>query len=153
MQVDINKKYITQSGKKVIIYEIDESQPIYQVLGCYLNADNVKYTNKWTITGKFSGNHEYSEYDLIEDVEKEFQPINHARQLRIVDYHGMLFGVDKRIAWMSTDYNGATYGHSSKPNLGNLYWRIDDGDAKSSFLGKIDYKGDWKKSLMEIKCD
>ena len=72
------------------------------------------------------------------------------RSYKSFNYFGINLKLpDGGIEYIATDSDGEVYGHFSKPSLrGNGYWVLRD---DSILLGTIEFKGDFKDSLVEVK--
>jgi hypothetical protein len=70
---------------------------------------------------------------------------------RKVNYFGIILQVPIEKYYIATDENGDIYAYSSKPWLGDTYWRGGSFGADVKYLGDVAFEGDWKESLMEIE--
>ncbi|WPJ68511.1 hypothetical protein OMDBNIEC_00025 [Salmonella phage STP-SP5] len=73
-----------------------------------------------------------------------------------VEYFGCTFNVPEWVRWLSTDFDGTTYGYAYKPSLkdGNIKWTPNFEDEEYCEMAQVDLEGiNWRKSLVEVKIN
>ena len=73
-----------------------------------------------------------------------------SKNVRTVDYFDISIDVTCHARFVATDKDGEIWSYSEEPYIDEQrsWWRVDEGGG---MLGHIEYEGDWKDSLLEIK--
>ena len=67
------------------------------------------------------------------------------------NYFGTAITCPKWVKFLATAENGYIYGFPYKPTLGDREWYTADFSCMER-LGLVKFGGDWKESLVEIRC-
>jgi hypothetical protein len=86
-----------------------------------------------------------------EMIDDSFSILKRVDNFKNVNYYGISFNIHPYYIWIATDQNGNTAAYSHKPIIRDGYYDSKDIEGNGLLLGKVDFKGDWRKSLMEIK--
>lgn len=137
--IDLNKKYKTTAGWDVVLFEI--SDKIYGKVN-YFNTEWQVF--QWTLSG--NNRDVDSRYNLVEVPNFEIKNLN----CKCVTYFGYKLYVPVWANWISTDVDGKVWVYVNKPTISITRHLYNDGNG-FPLLPKIEYKGNWRTSLMEIK--
>ena len=144
--IDLNKKYTTVGGYEVVLYDIVDNT----VFGRYLDPEfNIWIPDKWNVlTGKNCSVPTANKWHLVEIVEFNIAATN----TKWVYYYGIGVIVPVWANWICTDKNGTVWCYEDKPEI-REYGEFGNIGSNSVFqvFDKIQYNGDWRTSLMEIK--
>ena len=73
------------------------------------------------------------------------------RSYKSFNYFGINLKLPNRIKYIATDSDGEVYGYYRTPYNDSNSWGTADEDDVYLFLGTIEFKGDFKHSLVEVK--
>lgn len=80
----------------------------------------------------------------------EFRIIARNDDFNTINYYGLTFILDPWYKWIATDSNGHVYAYHYKPYLNDSFFSTGDIHDEGRRIAIVDFKGEWKKSLMEI---
>lgn len=141
--IDLNKKYTTRNGRDVILYDIFGDI----VFGRYYNPALQRwYMCVWPMYSGKCESVSNGDFDLVEV--PEFNIVSH--NIKKVKYFDIELTVPYWAKWIATDADGELVAFENKPlyNFNHWYCEIDRQLTLKEF---VNYDGDWRKSLMEIK--
>jgi hypothetical protein len=72
-------------------------------------------------------------------------------QLKDVNYYGLKFRLRRCDKWIATDFDGLIYSYHNKPSHYEFRFSTYNDHDDGKLLSKVKFKGDWRKSLMEIE--
>lgn len=136
--ISLDKKYKTAAGWDVVLFEISD-----KVYGKVNYCDKEWVVCVWPVNGFYSTN---SVYNLVEVPNFEIKNLN----CKYVNYFGYKLYVPNWANWISIDADGEVWVYVNKPTIG-IARHLQDGDNGFNILPKIEFEGDWRNSLMEIK--
>jgi hypothetical protein len=155
--IDLNKKYKTKTSRLVKLFAIID----HKVFGAIYDSDGILHSAEWDLFGKHKaewdlfGNHNYNNasLDLVEVLDFEIMEIK-LPNTKMVKYCGIDLIINESHTFIATDKSGKIFSYDIEPELmDDNYWGIgDEGEVDYCALAQ-DFKGDWKKSLMEISND
>jgi hypothetical protein len=153
MIIQKDKEYKTLSGDPVEIYKIDVRGD-FPVIGAYQDSKTeIWYSCCWTIEGKeYCIDSEYNANDLVEF--PKFKIIEFvSAATKTIHYFGHTIKIHSAINWIATDDNGFVYGYFGKPILdGDKRWKNIVSAPPCVLIASATYSGDFKNSLMEVRC-
>jgi hypothetical protein len=143
--IDLNKKYKTECNFEVVLTEIFENK----VYGRMLIPTSLTWkAESWSV---IDGSCPYlSSHSLVEVPDFEILEIK-LPNTKMVKYCGIDLIINESHNFIATDKSGKIFSYDIEPELMDCnYWGIgDEGEVDYCALAQ-DFKGDWKKSLMEI---
>jgi hypothetical protein len=144
--IDITKKYKTENGNEVELYEICNDK----IFGKVKERDRWKLM-EWDTDGKTLS---YPTLDLV--IIPDFE-ISHIVTLvnklyKTVVYFGYCIDVPKYARYIATDSYGGIYWFINRPTATHNIWSNNDCTHGQSarHIVTVDFKGDWISSLKEI---
>lgn len=154
MSIQKEKRYKTACGFNAEVFIINDPQvpTNYPVIGAYLE-NNEWHCARWTLDGKFLSDGREDPLDLVL-TEFQFYGLPEFDNVD-VNYFGLRLSISSSIKWLATDEDGTVYGYFNKPEYYNECVMNDDAnywdcDSYSVKLCKIKYKGDARKSLVNV---
>lgn len=144
--IDLNKKYKTNHGWDVVLLDIVENK----VFGRYYNpALQQWYSTEWKIsTGKCQFVSAIGDnYNLVEV--PEFK-VNSVKYKKLITYFGVELQVPNWTKWVATDADGELVAFANKPLYTFNHW-YSEIDKVLTLKESVNYDGDWRKSLREVK--
>jgi hypothetical protein len=142
--IDLNKKYRTESGLEVKLFEIIG----HQAFGAYNHPINGWSPTKWNNDGThdtLSGRG----YELVEVPTFSIDIFVQKILLKDVFYRGKHITVPSHVKFIWVDNNGRVFASIKKPLWVIEIWQYDVFSSPIE-VGRVDYKGDIKDSLEEV---
>lgn len=141
--IDLSKKYKTESGGEVKLYEIIGDT----VMGARQNSiSGTWYSDSWSLTGVNSA----SGLNLVEVPKLSLAKFEQEKIVKDVVYFSYVIEVPVWTKYIFVSFRGYVYASKTKPEIDFPTWNFMELE-KYQMVGKFNFiQGPWQDSLVEV---